>query len=69
MQFSEMNTSVKTMYHLLMENLLELTQNSGFQLFPIFSLGGGDGYLVISRLLTTFQFPWAACASESSAAQ
>lgn len=63
-----MSTSFKTMYHLLMENLLEPTQqNSGFQLFLIFSLGGGDCYLVISSLLTTLQFPWAACASESGA--
>lgn len=45
-----------------MENVLESTQS--FQLSLSFSQGGGDRYLVISSLLTTFQFPWAVCIRE-----
>lgn len=57
MQFSKMSTSLKTIHRLLIENVLEPTQS--FQFSLSFSQGGGDRYLVISSLLTTFQFPWA----------
>lgn len=43
---------------------LEATQNSGFQLFLIFSLGGGDHYLAISSLLTTLISLGSMCISE-----